>query len=193
MISRRHMLCGMAGIAFAAGMCGRVAMAQSIPFFGDEPVFAAVKAGDLIRLRELIQRGTSPNRQDARKFTPLFYAAENGNVAIIRYLVQDAKARIDEVDTNGNTALFYSVDRGDYQTVQELLDLGANPNKANRQGTTPLMQAMREGHGPVAELLLEAKADPNARDYTGNTVIDWARRGRQPSLESLLRKYGAKD
>jgi len=194
MKTRRALLHGLAIIAAGSsgiGFAGR-ALAQSMPFFGDEPIFAAVKAGDLNRVRDLVQRGTSPNRQDGRKFTPLFYAAEKGDLAIIRFLVRDAGARIDEADTVGNAPLFYTVDRGDYQIVEELLTLGADPNRPNRQGTTALMQAMRQGFGDIAEMLLEAKADPNARDYAGNTVIDWARRGRQPSLENLLRKYGAK-
>lgn len=194
MITRRELLQGLTAVTTAAAFSGLAgtAGAQSMPFFGDEPIFAAVKAGDLNRVRELVQRGTSANRQDARKFTPLFYAVERGDLAIIRYLIQDGGGRIDEGDTVGNTALFYSVDRGDYQIVEVLLQLGADPNKPNRQGSTPLMQAMRQGFGDVAELLLDAKADPNARDYAGNTVIDWARRGRQPSLENMLRQYGAK-
>lgn len=178
---------GWAGLGVAAP-----AGAQS-GLFGPDPIFRATLEGDLQGVRALVRQGASVHARDNRGFTPLFHAAENGDFALMDYFLGEAGARIDETDTVGNTALLYAAGRGDYAVADHLLGAGANPNHANRQGVTPLMRALANGFGDVAELLLEAGADANARDFTGNRVLDWARRGRQPGLESLLRAHGAAD
>jgi len=68
-----------------------------------------------------------------------------------------------------NGELRRAADRGDAETVAELLNQGADPNARNRFGSTALHLAARHGHVSVVELLLAHGALTSRRDNHGNT------------------------
>lgn len=83
----------------------------------------------------------------------------------------------------GNTAKLESempaVIKGDYATVQHLLEAGFDPNTKGEKGITLLWRAMRENDLRAVQLLLEHGADSNARS-----------RYFPPPLFLLLERYG---
>ncbi|XP_049477062.1 cyclin-dependent kinase 4 inhibitor B isoform X1 [Panthera uncia] len=82
--------------------------------------------------------------------------------------------------------------RGQVDTVQQLLEAGADPNGVNRFGRRPI-QVMMMGSARVAELLLLHGADPNCADPATLTrpVHDAAREGFLDTLV-VLHRAGAR-
>ncbi|XP_023379169.1 KN motif and ankyrin repeat domain-containing protein 2 [Pteropus vampyrus] len=70
-------------------------------------------------------------------------------------------------DSNGNTALHYSVSHANFPVVRQLLDSG-NPAPA---GQTALMLAVSHGRVNVVKALLACEADVNVQDDDGSTAL----------------------
>ena len=97
-------------------------------------------------------------------YTPLAYAAYQGNENVVRYLLQRG-ARVNGAAQQGGT---YS--------------------------NTPLMMAAIQGHERIVRLLLAAGADADVRVYGGHTAAEFAAKYNHHALAQLLqcaqRQYG---
>ena len=139
---------------------------------------AAENNADAVRL--LIQRGADPReRSKGGSFTPYLFAVRGGHVDASRALL-DAGVPVDEMLTDGTSALVLATINAHYELAAFLLDRGANAN-ADAQGWTALHQiAWSRRHnagfnlpGPVAtggvdsldlvRALVKHGADVNAR------------------------------
>ena len=93
----------------------------------------------------------------------------------------------------GVTALHYACFIGDESLVRDLVDRGADVNRATMDdGSTPLLLAtVVPGRHRLIEWLLERGADPNAQNkYGGTALMGTALTGDNLSAELLLR-FGA--
>ena len=54
------------------------------------------------------------------------FAAETDQAEIVRYLVQEGKAKVEAQTVNNSTAIMWSADNEKVEALQMLLDLGAN-------------------------------------------------------------------
>ena len=72
----------------------------------------------------------------------------------------------------------YAVERGDLQSIQALLDNGADPNAATAEGYTALMAAAVLGNADAVSLLLKNRADAQAQTRQGQTAITLAQLNR---------------
>nr|XP_020643383.1 ankyrin repeat domain-containing protein 54 [Pogona vitticeps] len=76
----------------------------------------------------------------------------------------------------------------DLETVQQLLDDGADPCAADDKGRTALHFASCNGNNHIVQLLLDHGADPNQRDGLGNTPLHLAAcTNHVPVITTLLR------
>ncbi len=92
----------------------------------------------------------------------------------------------------GETPLMRAVKHLD--TVQLLLEHGANPNHASSFGVPVLSYAVLEDNREVVSLLLDRGADPNKRDDQGRTpTLLAAMSGRAELLELMLKTGGDPD
>ena len=71
----------------------------------------------------------------------------------------------------GKTALMRAAEAGDAESVQRLIDAGANVNATDMSGRTALMWAALGGHAGVVRLLLYAGADAYASHKNGITAF----------------------
>ncbi len=98
-------------------------------------------------------------------YTPLGYAAYQGNERIVGFLIQRG-ARVN-----------------------------ADASPAGTYINTPLMMAAIQGHEPVARALLRAGADADVRVYGGHTAAEFAAKYKHQALSQLLqcaqKQYGA--
>ena len=136
---------------------------------------------DVVRL--LLERGADPTLETSAGFTPLMFAARNGDVALGRVLVA-AGVDVDAPGSDGTHVLPFAIIAGQAGFARFLLERGADPNR--RAGGVTALHAAAGGvstwlgdwyrrHGRIGgrigarerlrlvEELLAAGADPNAR------------------------------
>ena len=158
---------------------------------GDYPVPKAdLEHLDLIQL--LLEKGANPNARVKDNtltrtiFTMQWFfedgatafvrASQSGDTALMKLLLKyGADPKI--VTANGDSALTAAAGIGwvdgvtyersaadNLEAVRMLLDLGLDPNHANREGRTPLMGAALKGRPDVIQLLVDRGAKLDTRD-----------------------------
>lgn len=80
----------------------------------------------------LLEHGANPIVTDSEGYSPLHNSV--GNPSIIKMLLNASSANIDALDTDGNTALILSLEKGAVESSLILLERGANPNIRNKEG-----------------------------------------------------------
>ena len=109
--------------------------------------------------------------------TPFVRAAQSSDTALMKLLLQ-YKADPKATTAYGDTALTACAGIGwvegvtyersakeNAEAVKMLLDLGLDPNAANRDGRTPLMGAALKGRADVIQMLVDAGAKIEQRDH----------------------------
>ena len=109
----------------------------------------------------LLAAGADVGARTAGGFTPLLFAAQQGDTASARLLL-DAGADVDETGGDGSTALLVATESRHAGMVRFLVDAGADLD-AIGTGRTALHAAVQNERPDIAHLLLAAGADPNAR------------------------------
>jgi ankyrin repeat protein len=133
----------------------------------------------------------------ARSFqgqTPLFVAAQRGNVKAVKALLA-VGANVNDAIYNGATPLLAASASGNLPIVKALLAAGADVNHVANGGTTAILAAVCGMHIPTVSTLIAAGANLNGTCTRAKvTVMDVAiaDTGTQSDLCSILREAGAK-
>ena len=121
-----------------------LALAAATP--PEAPVADAAQSGDIAQVRTLLQQGADVNAAQADGLTALHWAAANGHVVIIQFLVSScAESRLPQM-----------------------------LNAQSSTGLTPLMLASSEGYPEAARLLEALGADLAMVDCQGRTAREMA-------------------
>jgi hypothetical protein len=144
----------------------------------------AAENGDLERIKIWASQGV-------RRVTsgrPLCAAAQGGYVEVVRYLVQQMGANVNQTH-HGDTPLIIAAENGFTDLVRLLVtDLGADIN----HGTSPLIVAARRGDLAIVRCLIELGADVGAVNSDGYTaLLISALRGQYSTTQYLLEDAGA--
>lgn len=115
----------------------------------ETPLMMAAMRGNLDWTQRLLERGAAINRIG---WTPLHYAASGPDVAVVKLLL-DRGAVIDAPSPNSTTALMMAARYGPHDSVELLLQRGANPKLRNQRQMTPADFASSVGREPLARLL----------------------------------------
>jgi ankyrin repeat protein len=141
--------------------------------------------------------------------TPFLRAAWNGDIQVMRYLLEHGADPMVVTD-NGETALLllagagWPLGQGYIRSDEEIMaaldllvnEFGMDVNAATNEGVTPLMGAVFKGTNGVAKFLIEHGAKLDAEDSEGRSVFRWtlgvaANIGQpprpQPDSEQLIR------
>jgi len=117
---------------------------------------------------------------------PLHAAAENGNIEMVRILLDrgfDVNAR----DNWGETPLHNAISRDFLDIAKMLIEKGAGINAASTAdgstGKTPLHYARSD---KAVRILVRKGADINAKDRKGRTPLHYAAEGSGSAVEELL-------
>jgi len=126
-----------------------------------DAVTIASVADDEETLRVLLSLGASAKLVTSRyDGTALIAAAHLGHAGVVRQLIA-AGAPLNHVNNLHWTAVIESIVLGDggprhQQTLQALIDAGADLNLRDRQGNTPLQLARARGHSRMVTMLSQA-------------------------------------
>jgi ankyrin repeat protein len=151
-------------------------------------------------IRKLLDRGANPNARvkdntlSRTIFTRLWFlesgatafvrASQSGDTALMRLLLAhgaDAKIATDHGDTALTAAAGIGWIEGvtyehsakeNVDAVRMLLDLGLDPNAANKDGRTPLMGAAMKGRNDAVQLLVDRGARLDTRDKGNRDTED---------------------
>lgn len=123
---------------------------------------------------------------------PVADAAMNGDLDLLRRLVQQEQADVNEPQVDGARALHWATHSNDLAMAEFLLDAGADPAVLNRVGAPPMLSALINGNAEMIELLLENGADANhAVSTTGDTPLMLAARTGIIEAVEVLLDHGA--
>nr|WP_234032999.1 ankyrin repeat domain-containing protein [Paenibacillus faecalis] len=127
----------------------------------DSPFLYAGAEGYLEILKLTIDAGADPKITNRYGGTALIPASEHGYVEVVKELLTRTEIDVNHVNNLGWTALMEAVilnDGGEkqQQTIQILIDHGADVNIADRDGVTPLQHARNKGFKEIEQILLKA-------------------------------------
>ena len=157
-------------------------------------VFEAVQAGDLAKVRSLVEKGVDKDGTDLNGHTALCVAVRSGHLEIVQCLVEQG-ARIDGTSCGGWTPLHAAAALGGpfLDVVEYLLDQGADRDRTNDVKDTPLHHAASYGNLKVVQCLLAYGADINVKNLWGQTPFDRAGSGKikQAIRDAEQQRYAA--
>lgn len=140
------------------------------------------------QVKRLLDKGINVNSKDEDGRTALSLAAENGQEAMVKILLENGA----ELDSNGQAVLWWAARYGHDKVVKLLLDKGAKTDSTDDCGQTPLSAAAQKGHEMVVKLLLENGADVNSKVAYGKTALSFAAAEGHITILKLLIENGAK-
>lgn len=121
---------------------------------GDDPVFAAIDADDVVGVRKAIERGAKVDSRNESNETPLMVASFNGYSDIVSLLISKG-ADVNAKGEGGVTSLMLSAVNGsnDVVTARILIEGGADVNAKDANGNSAASIARNKGSADVVTLL----------------------------------------
>ncbi|CAL1282905.1 unnamed protein product [Larinioides sclopetarius] len=147
------------------------------------------KESDVGKVYEVVQNGIEVNSSDDQGNTPLHYASQYGNIAVVKLLLdfgatyvaknQQGKTPFQVADNNNTKVLLNLVEKlfrfvklGNFVEVKKCIQQQrCIVNAQDNEGHHPLHWAASNGHISILKFLLEAGADPTYVTNKGNTPL----------------------
>ncbi|XP_067289609.1 receptor-interacting serine/threonine-protein kinase 4 [Pseudorasbora parva] len=139
----------------------------------------------------LSRKTTNVNAKDEDQYTALHFAAQNGDEALTRFLL-DRAAAINETDSQGRTPTHIACHHGQENVLRVLLSRGADVHMQGRDHWTALHLAAWRGHLGIVKLLVkQAGADVDGQTSDGRTALHLASQRGQYRVARILVELGA--
>ncbi|KAL5702068.1 hypothetical protein ACHQM5_027332 [Ranunculus cassubicifolius] len=155
---------------------------------GRTPLQCAIIQSQLSIAFYLLKRGADPGIVDETGHTALHYAAEIGDMSLLRLLLSRG-GTVDAISSKG-TPLEKAALSGKHEAVELLLQHRANPNLTYRDVCSPLLASILANSMRCMQLLLKAGADPNYCGF-GPTPLELVALEGQADMVLPLLKAGA--
>lgn len=138
----------------------------------NSPLHQAALKGDKNKVETLLQQGAKIDARDSRGRTALFIAAENGDAATVKELLDHgANPNVGALLKHGNTPLHVAAQNGFNNVIELLLSKSTNADLRNSSDQTPLMLAAWARYPQTVTLLIKRGANPSAYDRYGCTAL----------------------
>ena len=129
----------------------------------NNPFLYAGAEGYIDILKLTIEAGADPNITNRYGGTALIPASEHGYVNVVKELLTNTDTDVNHVNDLGWTALLEAIilndgDEKQQQTVQLLIDHGADVNISDKNNVTPLQHAQEKGFKEIEQILIQAGA-----------------------------------
>lgn len=144
-------------------------------------VFSASKIGDLREIKKLIYLGHDLNVKDQFDYTPLIYAASNGYIDCVEFLVEYGLSVHDKI-LDGRTAIHFAAENGENKVISFLLEQGVDINIKSLENDTPINLAAFNGRMETVKFLLESGAKSSKAIY-------WAMEGGHKDIAEFVDLY----
>ncbi|XP_015206498.2 ankyrin repeat and SOCS box protein 2 isoform X4 [Lepisosteus oculatus] len=156
-----------------------------------DPVITAIKNGSADTLKSMIKSGKNLAGPNKDGWMPLHDAAFYGQLECIKVLLKAYPGIIDQRTLAEQTALLLAASREHLESVQFLLENGAETDIANKSRDTPLYKACERQNVDIVNLLLKFGASVNHRCNQGWTVLHEAVCRNNLAIIDLLVQAGA--
>ncbi|KAK5993519.1 Ankyrin repeat domain-containing protein 50 [Cladobotryum mycophilum] len=184
----------------------------------DEKMTPLFERGHLLASKLLLDFGVNANTRDGKLMTPLLYAARKGHLLVSKLLL-DFGADINALNRSGRSPLSFAALKGDTamvqllcdngakilpgmvhdgvwggngETLQILVDNGADINGSFGEKNTPLIYAAEIGVSPATiQLLIKNGANIESKNHDGWTALHLATHRRHEGIVEQLIKNGA--
>ncbi|KAG8096496.1 hypothetical protein GUJ93_ZPchr0013g34470 [Zizania palustris] len=157
---------------------------------GETPLFVAAEYGYVALVSEMIKyHDVATACIKARSgYDALHIAAKQGDVEVVKELLQALPELLMTVDASNTTALNTAATQGHMEVVRLLLEAdGSLVLIARSNGKTALHSAARNGHVEVVRALVEAEPSIAVRvDKKGQTALHMAAKGTRLDLVDAL-------
>ena len=162
--------------------------------YGDSCLHAAIRGQcNTETIQKIVDHGAHVNVLNKDGATPLLLACSTAQAEAVRLLLK-SKADPDIADADGDAGL-HAATAADCskETLQEVIDFGADMNAVNKRGRTALLLSCVYRQTDSVKILLKAGADPTIADEEGFSCLHAAIDGRCSTavLQALLH-HGAR-
>jgi ankyrin repeat protein len=152
----------------------------------------AILNGQLSKVKELIEKGVSPNTVMPNGDTPLTYALRSDSFDVADYLIDSGAADVKLENGLGETPVMLAVYKNRPDEFEKMIKLGATVRKD--RGWTALHYAAAGSSEKLLERVIALGADVNAQTSAGVTPLMMAaRRPSAPAVQALLKAGARKD
>ena len=148
---------------------------DSVTIGGKTPLHIAVDKHDEAIIQKLLSHNADPRLKDAPGNTSLHLAVQ---------IKQEARSEPVQAITSYTSPLPICYHTCSVQTVQAIIDHGADVNAVNNRGETALWFACVDGQDSFVKILIDAGADPNIVDKNDDICLHAAIHG-QCSTETI--------
>jgi ankyrin repeat protein/glyoxylase-like metal-dependent hydrolase (beta-lactamase superfamily II) len=118
-------------------------------------------------------------------------AAEAGDLAKVKILLEKDPALVNSRDENGRTPLHWAARGGHLEVLRYLAEKGADLNAIDNNGVAPLHTLARSGQTEAARFLIEKGAVIDTKDPVKLTPLNMAAEAGQEAMVKLLIEKGA--
>ena len=165
-----------------------ITLSLAVPVMAGE-IHLAAAGGDLDKVKDLLAGDAtliSAQNQNATRDLPLHSAATDGQLEVIRFLVESG-AEVDAGDSDGSTPLHVAALRGNLACVEYLVEKGADVAFQDRNGAWSLSFALSGGNEEVVASLIEFGAPLDLTAGNGMTPLHYAaRRGMTQVFDQVI-------
>jgi hypothetical protein len=156
-----------------------------------QAIIDAVRRNDLSAVRQMLRANArSVAATDGDGATPLHWAANGGNLDMMRLLIQNG-ANVNQRQNNGWTPAHSAADGDRYESIRILMEQGADVNALSQNGNAPIHVAAMSGRCGAIEFLHTAGVDVDSPNTDGNTPLAVAAWYGQMAAGRLLIAVGA--